>query len=44
MIGIASPSFCFVGFTDAAKRISEHFRLWEVLVEIEHTIDLGRFL
>lgn len=40
MIGIASPSFCFAGFSDTARRIAEHFRLWEVLVEIEHSIDI----
>ena len=40
MIGIASPSFCFVEFSDMARKISEHFRLWEVLVELEHSIDM----
>ncbi|HIH02135.1 TPA: sugar phosphate isomerase/epimerase [Thermoplasmata archaeon] len=40
MIGVASPSFCFNGFSDMARKISEHFRMWEVLVELEHTIDV----
>lgn len=39
MIGIASPSFCFADFNETAERVSQHFRLWEVLVEMEHALE-----
>jgi sugar phosphate isomerase/epimerase len=39
MIGVASPSFCFIDFSEMARRISGRFRLWEVLLELEHSIE-----
>lgn len=40
MIGIASPIFCFSPFDEVLADVSKHFRLWEVLVEGEHRLDL----
>ena len=40
MIGIASPAFCFSPFEDALDEISEHFGLWEVLLEGEHRLEI----
>ncbi len=39
MIGVASPSFCFQNFSRTLEEISRQFKLWEVLVEVEHTIE-----
>jgi sugar phosphate isomerase/epimerase len=39
VIGIGSPSFSQMPFEGALERISEHFELWEVLVEGLHGID-----
>ncbi len=39
MIGIASPSLSFSPFRDAIEAVSNHFRLWEVLVEVNHTVE-----
>ena len=39
MIGVASPSFCFQDFSRMLEEISSQFQLWEVLVEVEHTIE-----
>ena len=42
MIGIASPAFCFRAFDEVLEDISKSFRLWEVLVEGEHRLDIAR--
>ena len=39
MIGIGSPSFCLKPFDEMMERISEHFRLWEVLSEGEDRLE-----
>jgi sugar phosphate isomerase/epimerase len=39
MIGIASPSFCFSSFNRVIEDVSRHFRLWEILVEVDHAIE-----
>lgn len=39
MIGVASTSFCFQDFSSMLEKISRQFQLWEVLVEVEHTIE-----
>jgi sugar phosphate isomerase/epimerase len=38
MIGVASPSFCFVPFADMVETIAGNFDLWEVLVEEKHSL------
>jgi sugar phosphate isomerase/epimerase len=42
MIGISSPTFCQVPFLNMLEKISEHFRLWEVLSEGEDRLELVR--
>jgi sugar phosphate isomerase/epimerase len=39
VIGIASPTFCFGEFSKTLEAVSRHFRLWEVLVEVEHSVE-----
>jgi sugar phosphate isomerase/epimerase len=39
MIGISSPAFCQVPFMNMLERISEHFRLWEILSEGEDSLE-----
>lgn len=40
MIGIGSPTFCLMPFTEAFEAISKHFRLWELLSEGEDNLAL----
>jgi sugar phosphate isomerase/epimerase len=42
MIGISSPTFCQIPFLNMLERISEHFKLWEVLSEGEDGLELVR--
>lgn len=42
MIGISSPAFCQVPFSNMLEQISEQFRLWEVLPEGEHRLEMIR--
>ena len=42
MIGISSPTFCQVPFMNMLERMSEHFRLWEILSEGEDALELIR--
>ena len=42
MIGIASPAFCFRPFDEVLEDVSKNFRLWEVLVEGEHRLEVAR--
>lgn len=42
MIGISSPTFCQIPFSNMLERISEHFQLWEILSEGEDSLELVR--
>ncbi|UCE92038.1 MAG: sugar phosphate isomerase/epimerase [Methanobacteriota archaeon] len=39
MIGVASPSFCFVPFPEMVGEVAERFDLWEILVEGRHSFE-----
>jgi len=40
VIGIGSPTFCYMSFRKVLEEISEEFDMWEVLPEGTHRIDL----
>jgi sugar phosphate isomerase/epimerase len=42
MIGIGSPTFCLVPFSEMIEQLSKEFQLWELLSEGEDRLDLLR--